>query len=286
MRKYGCGWAGIVTVAAALAGIGACATQSANPGRRPLTRPLPEAAPSTSHAPAPSDVFVNSIGMKFATIPAGQFTMGSPADEPGREEDERQHVVRITRPFRLSVTEVTQTQWIAVMGLRRGAFEGRDRPVEQISWQNACTFCEQLSRKEGRTYRLPTEAEWEYACRAGSGGLLAGGDALDEIAWYDANADGQTHPVGQKKPNAWGLYDMHGNVAEWCADYYAPPYPTSEVSDPLGPAEGKARVVRGGSWASFERGCRCASRGSAPENYQLKTVGFRVVLDVSSSCVP
>jgi formylglycine-generating enzyme required for sulfatase activity len=237
------------------------------------------AALQAADAPRAGDVITNSIGMKLALIPAGEFDMGSPADEKGREEDEMLHRVRITRDFRIGVTEVTQAQWKAVMGERRGQFDGDNLPVEDCSWKDAVAFCARLSKKEGKTYRLPTEAEWEYACRAGATGRF-GGARLDDLAWYDDNSDGRTHPVAAKKPNAWGLCDMHGNVAEWCADYYGP-YPAGGAADPAGPQAGKARVVRGGSWASFERGCRSASRSSTPAAYQLKFLGFRVVMEAA-----
>ena len=230
-------------------------------------------------APKPGDTVVNSVGMKLAYVPAGEFDMGSPADEKGHEEDEARHRVRISRPFRIGATEVTQAQWQAVMGRRRGRFEGADLPVEDVSWNEAVAFCERLSKAEGKTYRLPTEAEWEYACRAGAAGRFAG-EPLADFAWFDDTSDARTHPVATKKPNAWGLYDVHGNVAEWCADRYAAAYPSGPVTDPTGPAEGKARVVRGGSWASLERGCRCASRGNTPAAYQMGTIGLRVVMEV------
>jgi len=231
-------------------------------------------------APKPGDVASNSIGMKLAYIPAGEFVMGSPSDEKGREDDEAPHGVRITRPFRMGVTEVTQAQWTKVMGQRRGHFEGENLPVEDISWNDAADFCKKLSKLDGKTYRLPTEAEWEYACRAGEGGRFSGSDKLDDLGWSEANSDEHTHPVETRKPNAWGLYDMHGNVAEWCADFYAAAWPGQGVADPAGPAEGKGRVRRGGSFESLERGCRCASRASTPAAYQLKVVGFRVVMEL------
>ncbi len=226
--------------------------------------------------PKQGDIVTNSIGMKLAFIPAGEFDMGSPADQKGHEEDETLHKVRITRAFRMSVTEMTQAQWTRVMGTRRGEFQGDDLPVESVSYADAVEFCKKLSKVEGRTYRLPTEAEWEYACRAGTPLPLAAN--VDDVAWFDDNSEGKTHPAGSKKPNAWGLYDMHGNVAEWCADYYAP-YPSGAGVDPAGPATGKGRVVRGGSFASFPRGLRSSSRGNTLASYQLKTVGLRVVLE-------
>jgi formylglycine-generating enzyme len=220
---------------------------------------------------------VNSVGMKLIGVPAGEFVMGSPADEKGREEDEAAHRVRISRPFFIATMEVTGAQFASVMG--RAKPENGDLPMAEVSWADAVTFCKRLSQKEGAIYRLPTEAEWEYACRAGSVGRFSGSDRLDDLAWFDGNAEGGPHTGGAKKPNFWGLYDMHGDLAEWCADYYAPTYAAGEVTDPAGPATGKSRVIRGGSFGSFERGCRCASRSSAPESYQLKTVGFRVVLE-------
>ena len=239
-----------------------------------------DAPPTSAQAPKPGGTVANSVGMKLAYVPAGEFDMGSAAGEKGHEHDESRHRVRISRAFRIGATEVTQAQWQAVMGRRRGRFEGDDLPVEDISWKETVAFCEKLSKTEGKTYRLPTEAEWEYACRAGTDGRFAG-DRLEELAWFDDNSDARTHPVATKKPNAGGLYDVHGNVAEWCADYYAPAYPSGDVVDPAGPAEGKSRVVRGGSWASLARGCRCASRGNMPSAYQMRTIGFRVVMELA-----
>ncbi len=206
--------------------------------------------------------------------------MGSPYDETGRQGDEFQHKVTITRPFRISVTEITQAQWQTVMGINRSQFKGDSLPVEKISWKEALLFCKKLSEKEGRTYRLPTEAEWEYACRAGSTNRFAGSENIENIAWYANNSQSKTHPVGSKEPNAWGLYDMIGNVSEWCLDYYVPDYPEQEVSDPACPAEGKYHVIRGGAWDSFVPGCRNAARSSAPASYQFKQTGFRLVLEL------
>jgi formylglycine-generating enzyme required for sulfatase activity/N-acetylneuraminic acid mutarotase len=231
--------------------------------------------------PEPGETITNSIGMKFAYIPPGRFLRGTPWEKPDRQYDERPHAVRITKPFRIGVTEVTQAQWEAVMGVNRSNFRGADLPVEKISWREAVEFCERLSRKEARTYRLPTEAEWEYACQAGATGPFAGTGRLDDMAWYDGNSGGTTHPIGTKQPNAWGLYDTHGNVAEWCSDIYDADYPKTEAVDPVGPCEGLDRVIRGGSWAHFPLGCRSAARNSAPPSYQFRETGFRVVLEIS-----
>jgi len=166
------------------------------------------------------------------------------------------------------------------MDANRSNFKGNNLPVEKISWRDAVAFCEKLSHKEDRNYRLPTEAEWEYACRAGVTGAFAGTGHLDEMGWYEASSEEKTHPVATKKPNAWGLHDMHGNVSEWCNDLYNADYPQEEVTDPTGPSKGTYMVVRGGSWGHFARGCRSAARSSAPPSYQLRGTGFRVVMEV------
>jgi formylglycine-generating enzyme required for sulfatase activity len=227
------------------------------------------------------EAITNSVGMKLALIPASEFDMGSPADQKGHEHDEALHRVTISKAFRIGVTEVTQAQWKAVMGQERGSVKGENLPVHEVSWKDANDFCEKLSKSEGKKYRLPTEAEWEYACRAGQTGRFAGSENAGDVAWNDDTSDGQPHPVAQKKPNAWGLYDMHGNVAEWCSDLYAAKYPAEAVTDPAGAKEGTARVLRGGSFSSFERGCRSASRASASPAHQLKTAGFRVVMEIA-----
>ena len=228
--------------------------------------------------------FTNSVGMKMVLIPAGEFKMGS---AKGEKNEKRVHMVEITKPFYLGVTEVTQAQYEAVMGENPSEIRVADRPVEHVTWHNAQKFCEKLSAKEGRTYRLPTEAEWEYACRAGSTTEYCFGDSaagLGEYAWYDKNAGDAggryARPVGQKKPNAWGLYDMHGNVPEWCADYYAFDYYwQGRMVDPSGPAESSTRVLRGGAWGHSACDCRSASRsGCWPGFGDYGDNGFRVAL--------
>ena len=228
-------------------------------------------------APNAGDTWVNSIGMKFAYIPAGKFLMGSPPDEGGWFSDEVQHEVTISRGFYLGITEVTQGQWKAVMGHNPSWFKGNRLPVERVSWDDAVRFCRRLGQKEGRRYRLPTEAEWEYACRAESTGPYAGTGNLDEMGWHVGNSGNETHPVGTKQPNAWGLYDMHGNVSEWCRDWYGE-YPRREVRDPAGPSESVARVLRGGSWSYPPRICRPASRSRDERSMRYNDIGFRVLL--------
>lgn len=228
----------------------------------------------------PASIYVNSLNMKFAYIPAGSFVMGSPFDEKGHQNDEFPHQVTLTHPFRISVTEITQAQWKAVMSVNRSNFSGDDLPVEKVGWNEAVLFCKKLSEKEGKTYRLPTEAEWEYTCCCGSTTPYSGLGNLDQIAWYADNSLDTTHPVGLKQPNKWGLYDMHGNVSEWCLDYYNPEYPNTLVINPTGPKTGMYRVIRGGAWDSFPVACRSAARSSAPASYQFKQTGFRVIMEI------
>lgn len=217
--------------------------------------------------------------MEMALIPSGEFQMGSPEAEWGRDSDEGPiHRVRITRPFYLGVYEVTQQQYEQVMGSNPSYLKGATLPVEQVSWTEALEFCRRLSAKEGREYRLPTEAQWEYACRAGATTRYWFGDSdplLAQYAWYDSNSERSTHPVGEKSPNAFGLYDMHGSVCEWCADWHAF-YPNSPVDDPTGATSGLRRVYRGGAWTFNPVACRAACRrGDAPAS-RYAHLGFRV----------
>jgi formylglycine-generating enzyme required for sulfatase activity len=233
----------------------------------------------------------NSIGMKFVLIPKGAFVMGSPANELGREDDEVQHQVTINRDFYLGVFEVTQSQYQKVMGENPSEFVGAitsNFPVDSVSWDDAVRFCEELSElpeesKIGRTYRLPTEAEWEYACRAGSKTAYRFGDSpnlINDFSWYARNSSNQTHPVGQKKSNAWGLYDMHGNVMEWCADFNGD-YPQRPVTNPRGPKEGSERIYRGGAWLGAAEQCRSACRNSFTPESGGNSVGLRIAISVS-----
>ncbi len=259
----------------------------------------------------------NSIGMKFAHIPAGTFTMGSSRREAERDGKEERHPVTITQPFYIGAYEVTQAQYTAVMegvqdASNRSTFRGADRPVENVEWKRAKQFCERLTARAdevaaGRKYRLPTEAEWEYACRSGTSTAFHFGDSLsaDEANFngsYPAGAAAAgpylrcTQEVGSYQPNAFGLFDMHGNVAEWCADWYDPDYyQDSPEEDPLGPPFGVVAtgftnngnenffvVVRGGCWVDDGRACRSAYRFRAMPNTQYRLIGFRVVCTVQS----
>jgi formylglycine-generating enzyme required for sulfatase activity len=227
----------------------------------------------------------NGVTMKLVLIRAGKFIMGSPDSEQGRGPDESpQHVVLISKPFYMGVTEVTQAQYEAVMGTNPSETKGPTNPVEMVSWDNAVGFCRKLSEKTGKAARLPTEAEWEYACRAGSRTRFSFGDsdsALRDYAWYGSNSGRKPNPVGQKKPNAWGLYDMYGNVWEWCADWYGD-YPNGAVTDPQGAASGSQRVVRGGSWGDGADSCRSARRYKDRPFFRYGFHGFRMLVSVSA----
>jgi len=232
----------------------------------------------------PGETISNSIGMKLVWIPAGEFMMGSPSWEEGRSRDldEAVHRVKINKGFWMGQTEVTREQYQAGMGTNPRKLKKWDNyPVENLSWNDAMEFCRRLSKKGGQTYTLPTEAQWEYACRAGSKTRFSFGDSdssLGDYAWYSGNSNFNTHPVGKKKPNAFGLYDMHGNVWEWCSDYYHEDYYSSSASvDPKGPSGGQGRVIRGGSMSSDSQLCRPASRDWLSPGYRTKDVGFRVV---------
>lgn len=224
--------------------------------------------------------FTNSIGVEFVKIPAGSFTMGRDKNfEEGDDVETPQHKVTITRDFYLGKYEVTQAQWVAVMGSNPSNFMGRTNPVEQVSWDDVQVFLGKLNQMEpGRGYRLPTEAEWEYACRAGSTTKYAFGDSENELgdyAWCYENSGERAHPVGQKRPNAWGLYDMHGNVWEWCEDWYGT-YPSGSVTDPKGSTMGSRRVLRGGSWFDYAQSCRSAFRLVRSPGNRDNSLGLRL----------
>jgi formylglycine-generating enzyme required for sulfatase activity len=231
----------------------------------------------------------NSIGMKLNLIPAGTFMMGSPASEADRDDDETQHRVTLTKDFYLGTTEVTQGQWESVMGTTpwKGndyVQEGSNNAASYVSWDDAVEFCRKLSIKEGKTYRLPTESEWEYACRGGTTTAYSfGADAaqLSEYGWFDKNGwdigEKYAHMVGLKRANGFGLYDMHGNVWEWCSDWYGD-YPTGNVTDPQGAAVGSDRVFRGGSWFHNAGFCRSAYRSYFTPDYRSDVLGFRVAV--------
>ncbi len=232
--------------------------------------------------------FTNSIGMEFVYIEPEEFMMGSPENEPGHYWDETLHNVKLTHGFFMQTMEVTQGQWKAIMGNNPSYFQecGDDCPVENVSWNNVQDFIEKLNRLEGKeAYRLPTEAEWEYVCRAGTTTAFANGELtneicsdpnLDKIGWYCGNADEKTHPVARKDANKWNIHDMHGNVWEWCQDWYGEYDPENAVN-PEGPADGTSRVVRGGGWGDHARDCRSANRAGLTPGYRYQILGFRLL---------
>jgi formylglycine-generating enzyme required for sulfatase activity len=231
------------------------------------------AAPAVA-APAKS-VTSPTVGA-LIWVPPGRFTMGSPVTEAGRDDDEGEHQVTLTRGFYLMEHEVTQGEWAAVMGGNPSYYSscGATCPVENVSWEEAVAFAERLSAKEGVRYRLPTEAEWEYAARAGVRTLYSGGDEATAVGWVEANAGGQTHAVCGLARNAWGFCDLTGNVWEWVSDGYGP-Y-GGAATDPAGPSGVLYRVARGGSWDSAPALARVANRDRGAPGARLHDLGFRL----------
>jgi formylglycine-generating enzyme required for sulfatase activity len=220
-------------------------------------------------------------GMRFVTLPAGTFQMGEPEAVQGNSGSGKQRMVSLSS-FEMQTTEVTQAQWRIIMGTNPSKFKGDDRPVESVSWLDVQRFIKRLNQRDpGEGYRLPTEAEWEYACRAGSNGRWCFGDSqnsLPDFAWFDSNSEVATHPVGQKKPNAWGLHDLHGNVNEWCSDWFAG-YSSFSTNNPHGAESGSYRVIRGGGWNSDAEALRCASRAYLVPSFSRRHLGFRLCRD-------
>ena len=237
-------------------------------------------------------------------IEMGMFTMGSPTSESGRFSDETQHKVTLSKPYYIGLFEVTQKQYALVMGSNPSEISGDKRPVEQVSWNtirgnsgtynwpgssavDANSFIGRIQKRTGLAFDLPTEAQWEYACRAGTTTAYSYGESANgDYMWYSANSSRQAHDVGTKKANAWGLYDMHGNVWEWCLDWYSSNLGTAAVTDPKGASSGSNRVARGGSWYFFgwnenEAYCRSANRGDGDPATTDASVGFRLSRSLS-----
>jgi formylglycine-generating enzyme required for sulfatase activity len=244
----------------------------------PLTDPTPAAKTGKESSPRPGDVLTLSlrpgVEMKFVWIPPDEFQMGS---DNKNDWEKPVHRVTLTKGFYMGVFTVTQSQWRAVMNDNPSHFRGDDRPVEKVSWDDCQEFCQKMRQLTGKSIRLPTEAEWEYACRAGTTTDYNGDgeEALRKVGWYNGNSDKQTHPVGKLAPNVWGLYDMHGNVYQWCEDWYGP-YSKDDKTDPKGANFGGSRVLRGGSWGTLPGYCRSAPRDwSAPARRYIRC-GCRV----------
>jgi formylglycine-generating enzyme required for sulfatase activity len=253
--------------------------------------------PTPTPTPAPKETLNADCGggltMELVKIPAGTFKMGDIAGNGVAGKELPVHDVTLSKDYYLGTYEVTQAQWKAVMGTEpwKGKIyvkEQDDCPAAHVSWDDATAFCAKLNQlNSGRTFRLPTEAEWERACRAGTETVYSfgnDGSALGTYAWWDGNTwsanEIYAHPVGQKAQNDYGIYDMHGNLWEWCADWYADDYyASSPAADPTGPASGTDRVLRGGGWASFEGNCRSATRSSNGSTYADRNIGFRIAAD-------
>ncbi|MFH0965413.1 MAG: SUMF1/EgtB/PvdO family nonheme iron enzyme [Planctomycetota bacterium] len=260
----------------------------APPGFRAAPDAVPEPHSQTGYA---TEIIHEKTGTRLLFIPAGRFKMGShlSAEETGQKyggaidwmrNELPLHEVRITRPFYMGNYEVTQGIWESLMGYNPSQFKSADNPVDHVSWND----CQEFLKRAGDDLRLPTEAEWEYACRAGTDTVFSFGDDPNDLhayAWYAANSSGTSHPVGRKLPNPWGLYDMHGNVFEWVADWYASDaYVRSDVEDPVGPDTGSFRVIRGGSWLWQVVDCRSSMRAIVGPADNHAMLGFRVALSV------
>jgi len=292
------------------------ATTNKAPDKEPATNKTPDKKPAASKAPD-KEITLDLGGkatMKFTLLPAGEFMMGSKlsAEEVARRfapggatgvvritagdftDEHPRRQVTISTPFYMGVMEVTRAQWKVLKHTQPWSGQSytrdkADHAASYISWNDATEFCKALSKKTGRTVRLPTEAEWEYACRAGTTTAFNCGDdssRLGDYAQYRGNThekkEKYAHSAGAKKPNTWGLYDMHGNVYEWCADWYADSYANADTRDPKGPATGKERVARGGSWRSVPPHCRAARRTRFSPPSRFATCGFRVVVESGS----
>jgi len=224
-------------------------------------------------------------GMEFVLVPGGCYQMGCGSGQSACDKNEKPVHEVCVDGFWMGRTEVTQKQWEKIMddnpSLNTSWFKNTDNyPVENFSWYDISDFIQKLNQQSGRNYRLPTEAEWEYAARSGGKEeLYAGGDNVDAVAWFDSNSGDRSHPVAQKRPNGLGLYDMSGNVWEWCQDWYGKDYYlNSPRNNPRGPDSGSARVARGGSWHSFESGCRSIMRSGNNLPFRYTDVGLRLVL--------
>lgn len=247
---------------------------------------LANAPTATTQSSSRARHVIADLGLEMIWVEPGTFTMGSVANEPERNKAEGpQHTVTLTNGFWLGRTEVTQGQYEKVTGVNPSTFKavGEHAPVERVSWIDAMAFCRKLTEREraagrlpeGYHYTLPTEAQWEYACRAGNPGAYAG--EPNAMAWCDTNSGGTTHPVGQKQPNAWGFHDMSGNVLEWCYDWYGD-YSKDAQVDPTGPSRGYYRIARGGSWRAELRVGRSAARAGGSAGRLDYTLGFRLAL--------
>ncbi|MBR2486302.1 MAG: SUMF1/EgtB/PvdO family nonheme iron enzyme, partial [Paludibacteraceae bacterium] len=248
-----------------------------------LTKTVAKApvVPAVPQGGAVETITVNGVSFNMIKVQGGTFTMGATSEQGSYEYKTEKPTHQVTlSDYYIGETEVTQELWKAVMGSNPSHFSGTNLPVERVSWDDCQTFIKKLNQLTGKNFRLPTEAEWEYAARGGQksrGYKYAGSNALSDVAWYEDNSSSKTHPVKQKQANELGIYDMSGNVQEWCQDWDGS-YSSSAQVNPTGPSSGSYRVYRGGNWYFSASGCRVASRGSSYPSGRSHSIGFRVVL--------
>ncbi len=276
----------LLPVVAIMAGLMmfSCEKEVNNNGNQSGSTPTPTPTPTPPPSPSPSgnvdSITVNGVTFKMVKVEGGTFMMGAPiTDSEAYSNELPQHCVTLSEYY-IAETEVTQALWQAVMGSNPSHFKFPDRPVEEISWNDCKTFIEKLNQLTDKQFRLPTEAEWEYAARGGGnshGYKFSGSDNVDDVAWYTDNCGGETHAVKTKAANELGLYDMTGNVLEWCSDWMAA-YTADTVSNPQGPAAGFKRVLRGGSLYNDARRLRVTRRSEYNPTFTDYSVGFRLAL--------
>ena len=253
------------------------------PHSQPTTPAVSTQAPQPVHQNTSSSVLpieVKGITFNMVRVEGGTFDMGATLEQKNPEDDEKPvHQVTLSSYY-IGETEVTQALWQAVMGSNPSYFKGDNRPVEKVSWNDCQTFIEKLNEITHRNFRLPTEAEWEFAAKGGNRSRhtqYSGSDNLDEVAWYYSNSNVKTHPVKSKKANELGIYDMSGNVWEWCQDKYGK-YNSTPQNNPIGPSSGTSRVYRGGSWVNDTRNCRLSGRNVISPDFRIGYLGLRLVL--------
>ncbi len=250
---------------------------------RIYTQPRPGGGNFSSQQGASTiTIRVGNVSFDMVKVEAGSFIMGCTGEQGGEcyYDESPYHRVTISQDYYIGKFEVTQELYEAVMGVNPSNWKAFDRPVERVSWNDAMEFCAELSRMTGRRFTLPTEAEWEYAARGGrksTNAKYSGSASVSNVAWYDGNSGNQTHPVGKLRPNELGIYDMSGNVFEWCLDWYGS-YSSASQTDPMGPGSGSSRVLRGGGWGYGARYCRVSNRNGSAPGYRYGYNGFRVVL--------